>query len=114
MKTFQFLLTSLFMLGVTTGAFAQGVTRSASMPQAPFAVLSGSTSILSVSSTAVTSTVPLKLSGSTSGTVTIQAAPVAGTPTFTLPAAIGTAGQVLTDAAGNGTLSWASAVPRWQ
>lgn len=96
-------------MAVAADAFAQGVERSASTPQVPFAAMSGSTSILDVSSTAVTSTVPFKLSGSTSGTVTIQVAAIAGTPTFTLPAAIGTAGQVLTDVSGNGTLSWATA-----
>lgn len=68
----------------------------------------GGTSRLNISSTAVTSSVPFKLAGSTSGTITLQAPAVAGSPTYTLPAAIGAAGQVLTDAAGNGVLSWAA------
>jgi hypothetical protein len=50
----------------------------------------------------------LKLSGSTSGTITIAPAASAGTYTLTLPADDGTTGQVLTTD-GSGVLSWAAA-----
>lgn len=49
----------------------------------------------------------LKLSGSSSGTITIQPANAAGTYTLTLPTDDGTANQVLTTD-GNGVLSWAA------
>jgi hypothetical protein len=48
------------------------------------------------------------LRGDTSGTATVKVPAIAGTPTFTLPAGVGTVGQVLsTD--GAGILSWATA-----
>lgn len=47
----------------------------------------------------------VKLSGNTSGTVTMQTAAAAGTWTMTLPATAGSANQVLTTN-GSGTLSW--------
>ncbi len=49
------------------------------------------------------------VAGNTSGLVTIQPAAAAGTWTLTLPTAVGSAGQQLTDAAGNGITSWAAA-----
>lgn len=49
------------------------------------------------------------LTGSTSGTTTIQCAVAAGAWAMTLPAAVGMAGQQLTDAGGNGITSWAAA-----
>ena len=51
----------------------------------------------------------LGLSGVTSGLVTVAVNAVAGTWTMTLPAAVGAAGEQLTDAAGNGVTSWAGA-----
>jgi hypothetical protein len=57
----------------------------------------------------VTFTGNLKLNGSTSGTITLSAGATPTSTTYTLPSAFGSAGQVLTDAAGNGTLSWAAA-----
>jgi len=51
----------------------------------------------------------ITLQGSTSGVITLQPAAVAGTYTMTLPTAVAGAGEVLTDAAGNGVLSWAAA-----
>ena len=54
---------------------------------------------------ALTVTGNVRLNGSTSGFVGIKAAAVAGSTTFTLPNADGTAGQVLTTD-GGGTLSW--------
>ena len=50
----------------------------------------------------------MRLAGNTSGNVTIQPAAVAGTWSLTLPAAVGAAGNQLTDAAGNGIASWAA------
>lgn len=50
----------------------------------------------------------LRLSGSSSGYVGIQGAAAAGSTTYTLPAADGTSGQVLSTN-GTGTLSWATA-----
>lgn len=47
----------------------------------------------------------MKLNGSTSGTLTIQASAIAGTQTLTMPSTF-VAGGALTDAAGNGTLTW--------
>lgn len=49
------------------------------------------------------------LSGVTSGVVTLSVADVAGTWTMQLPAAVGSAGQQLTDAAGDGVCTWAAA-----
>lgn len=51
----------------------------------------------------------MNFQGITSGVVTLQVASVAGTYTMTLPTAVAAAGQQLTDAAGNGVLSWAAA-----
>ena len=56
-----------------------------------------------------TATGKLRLDGATSGTVTVTAVAVAGTWTMTLPAAVGSAGQQLTDAAGDGVCTWAAA-----
>jgi hypothetical protein len=50
----------------------------------------------------------LRLSGATSGYVGLAPAAVAGSTTYTLPAADGTSGQLLSTN-GSGTLSWASA-----
>jgi hypothetical protein len=50
----------------------------------------------------------LRLDGSTSGYVGLQAAAAAGSTTYTLPSADGTNGQALTTN-GSGTLSWATA-----
>ena len=46
------------------------------------------------------------MSGATSGSVALQPSAVTSNHTLTLPAALGPAGGVLTDAAGNGQLSW--------
>ncbi len=51
----------------------------------------------------------IRFAGSTSGNVTVQPAVAAGTWTLTLPTAVGSAGQQLTDAAGNGVTSWTAA-----
>ena len=56
-----------------------------------------------------TTTGKIRLDGATSGTVTVTAVAVAGTWTLTLPAAVGSAGQQLTDAAGDGVATWAAA-----
>jgi len=50
----------------------------------------------------------ISLVGTTSGTVVLTVNAIAGTPTYVLPAAYGAAGTSLTDAAGNGVLSWAA------
>jgi len=50
----------------------------------------------------------IELVGTTSGKVTLTANAAAGTPTYVFPSAVGAAGTVLTDAAGNGILSWAA------
>ena len=47
--------------------------------------------------------------GATSGVVTLKPNATAGTWTLELPAAVGSAGQQLTDAGGNGVTSWAAA-----
>jgi hypothetical protein len=47
-----------------------------------------------------------RISGATSGKCTINAAAVTTNHTLVLPANVGGAGTVLTDVAGNGTLSW--------
>lgn len=47
--------------------------------------------------------------GATSGVLTLTPAAAAGTWTMTLPAAVGSAGQQLTDAAGDGVCTWAAA-----
>lgn len=51
----------------------------------------------------------LTLAGATSGVITITPNATAGTWTLELPAAVGGAGQQLTDAGGNGVTSWAAA-----
>ncbi|OGI95665.1 hypothetical protein A2917_01120 [Candidatus Nomurabacteria bacterium RIFCSPLOWO2_01_FULL_42_17] len=51
----------------------------------------------------------INFAGNTSGVVTMQPAAAAGTWTMTLPTAVGSAGYQLTDAAGDGITSWASA-----
>ena len=51
----------------------------------------------------------VELLGTTSGLVTLTVAGAAGTWTMTLPAAVGAAGQQLTDAGGDGITSWAAA-----
>lgn len=56
-----------------------------------------------------TRTGTLGISGATSGTVTVTVAAAAGTWTMQLPAAVGAAGQQLTDAAGDGVTTWAAA-----
>lgn len=56
-----------------------------------------------------TRTGSLGISGATSGTVTVTVAAAAGTWTMQLPAAVGAAGQQLTDAAGDGICTWAAA-----
>ena len=59
--------------------------------------------------TSGTVTGKLRLDGVTSGTVVVSAGAVAGAWTMTLPAAVGSAGQQLTDAAGDGVCTWAAA-----
>lgn len=56
-----------------------------------------------------TATGSFVMSGVTSGVVTLTVAAAAGTWTMQLPAAVGAAGQQLTDAAGDGITSWAAA-----
>ncbi|MDX9913671.1 MAG: hypothetical protein RBS77_03765, partial [Candidatus Moranbacteria bacterium] len=51
----------------------------------------------------------LRLAGDTSGYVQLQPAAAAGSWTMTLPAAVGTAGQQLTDVNGDGITSWTAA-----
>lgn len=52
----------------------------------------------------------VKLNGSTSGTITLSAGATPTSTTYTLPSNFGAAGTALTDAAGNGTLSWTAFV----
>lgn len=52
------------------------------------------------------------IAGVTSGLVTIKTVSAAGTWTLTLPAAVGTAGYQLTDAAGDGISTWAAAASK--
>jgi hypothetical protein len=54
-----------------------------------------------------------RLSGATSGYVGLQAAAAAGSTTYTLPSADGTAGYALATN-GSGTLYWANAIPPFQ
>ena len=56
-----------------------------------------------------TGTGSVVMSGVTSGVVTVTVAAAAGTWTMQLPAAVGAAGQQLTDAGGDGITSWAAA-----
>lgn len=73
-------------------------------------VLSGATSVAQIQmGTAGTSTGSVVLAGATSGTTTVSAQAVAGAWTMALPAAVGSAGQQLTDAGGDGVCSWAAA-----
>lgn len=51
----------------------------------------------------------LLFTGTTSGVVTLSVADAAGTWTMKLPAAVGAAGQQLTDSAGDGICAWAAA-----
>lgn len=79
-------------------------------PAARFTVLSGATTVAQARlGTAGVSTGGLLFEGATSGTVTLTVAAAAGTWTMELPAAVGGAGQQLTDAGGNGVTSWAAA-----
>lgn len=59
-----------------------------------------------------TSTGILTMSGATSGVVSVTVAAAAGTWTMTLPTAVGSAGQQLTDVAGDGVTAWAAAGSR--
>lgn len=65
------------------------------------------TKILDVGTTGLNVTGNLRLYGSTSGYVGLAPAAIAGSTTYTLPAADGTSGQFLSTN-GSGTLSWAS------
>ena len=58
-----------------------------------------------------TATGAFTMDGATSGVVTVTVNAVAGTWTMTLPAAVGTAGYFLVDAAGNGVTSWSNTLP---
>ncbi|KKL69912.1 hypothetical protein LCGC14_2110180 [marine sediment metagenome] len=58
------------------------------------------------------STGKMEFDGATSGTVTLTVNTTAGTWAMELPAAVGGAGEQLTDAAGNGVTSWAAAGSR--
>lgn len=79
-------------------------------PATRLTVLSGATTVAQAQlGTAGTSTGGLLFGGATSGVVTLTVAAVAGTWTMELPAAVGAAGQQLTDAGGNGVTSWAAA-----
>lgn len=72
--------------------------------------MAGSATIVGLTlGVAGTTTGRLLLSGTTSGVVTVTPAAAAGTWTMQLPAAVGAAGEQLTDAAGNGVTSWAAA-----
>ncbi len=51
----------------------------------------------------------IRISGATSGYTDLKSATTGSNLTFQLPSAIATAGQQLTDASGNGVLSWAAA-----
>ncbi|MFZ3011448.1 MAG: hypothetical protein WA060_00380, partial [Minisyncoccia bacterium] len=61
--------------------------------------------LLSLGSSGTTKGV-LSFAGNTSGKIIIQPAAAAGTYTLTLPTSLGSPGQVLTDVAGDGVLSW--------
>ena len=79
-------------------------------PAARLTVLSGATTVAQAQlGTAGTSTGALLFGGATSGVVTLTVNATAGTWTMELPAAVGGAGQQLTDAGGNGVTSWAAA-----
>ncbi len=78
-------------------------------------VVAGNSS-LTISAGAVTLGVPttvqgsLKLSGATSGTITVTGQAAAGTYNFNLPTTAGTAGQILTSGGGSGSpMTWGSA-----
>ena len=79
-------------------------------PATRLTILSGATTVAQAQlGTAGTSTGALLFGGVTSGVVTLTVAAAAGTWTMQLPAAVGGAGQQLTDAAGDGITSWAAA-----
>ena len=79
-------------------------------PATRMTILSGATTVAQAQlGTAGTSTGALLFGGVTSGVVTLTVAAAAGTWTMQLPAAVGGAGQQLTDAAGDGITSWAAA-----
>ena len=85
-------------------------------PATRMTILSGATTVAQAQlGTAGTSTGALLFGGATSGVVTLTVAAVAGTWTMELPAAVGAAGQQLTDAGGNGITSWAAAsIKEWK
>ena len=58
-----------------------------------------------------TATGAMTIDGATSGVVTLTVAAAAGTWAMTLPAAVGTAGYFLVDAAGDGITSWSNSLP---
>mgnify|MGYP001576363253 CR=1 FL=1 len=79
-------------------------------PATRMTILSGATTVAQAQlGTAGTSTGGLLMAGATSGVVTLTVAAAAGTWTMVLPAAVGAAGQQLTDAGGDGITSWAAA-----
>lgn len=72
--------------------------------------LSGNVTGSSANLTSLTVTGNVRINGSTSGFVRLQANAVAGSTTYTLPSADGAAGQTLTTN-GSGVLSWSSVAP---
>jgi len=70
--------------------------------------LGQSNTILSLDSGGVATMYGAGIKGATSGLVTLQAAPVSGTYSLTLPTAAPAAGQVLQSADAAGNLSWAT------
>jgi len=102
-----------FRVRHTASAVNYGTVTGAAAGASPeFAVLGSDTNIdltLTPKGTGVvrTSGTGIRLYGSSSGYVGLQAAAAAGSTTYTLPAADGTTGQMLSTN-GSGTLSWAT------
>lgn len=70
--------------------------------------IDGATGALSLGFSAITRGVLKLFNPTNSNTVTIQSGVTTTSYTMTLPTAVASANQVLTDVAGNGTLSWSS------
>lgn len=111
-KTSTVVLLSAFFFFIATGASAS-TTISTNISTSGTLTVSGASTLGSILGSAITlgttgtATGQILMKGTTSGTITIKSADVAGTYTLTLPADDGNNGQYLkTD--GSGTLSWAT------
>lgn len=89
------------------GAFSAGsVASDAAVTGTTMTATSASSLTLGTASTAAGGII--LQNATNANTVTLQSGVTSGTYTMTLPLAVGGAGEVLTDAAGNGILSWAA------